>query len=775
MRGIFTVLVLAAFLLSVPATGAAASLVITQPSANETKFAEMRDFYVYGIFSTATGNPGDIRIELYPESACTGDICTGLPMRSIQSHVDPFTGVTNSSQIDWSFVDGITVKGGYVPDIIKEPGGYTDPNNKVVVTNTYYGGLVPGGVTKTYNTTYKNSSGYALQDITAGSYKINVTGLSGSFAGKSVTKTITFGITDTALGTNRPADSKNVRISYAIDHGLRTYFDNFPGYFSDGGSNWTSLKTLAASNNGIEVVNDLSGTTTDVVAVSNNTMFMYNINSESTTYAVEIAPMLKYNLQDGVNTTFLYYGNGEPTLTFNDSQGVPRALTSTLKQFSGNNRIALTHLDVRDPTSTSYENLYDPNDTTWKSVYTDLSGTIGINPGQTFIIYGVAKPIPSTVSSTSIPYWYGIDKRTSQLACTITDAQGNVVSSSTHDVNLNRYYFNYPGSSDPHRKLNSLFEFGAEFTGLNTPGTYTVTLAGRDTTGATVSGATTLFNITVTATPTPPPYGGDNQNNPSSTSRVAVSPGAPAGQPVTFAFTPGQSSGTTAVESVTLTPSRAIGQAECIVQAFTPGASIQLTDRDVAGYQSITVNWISPDAIDHADIAFSLDKAWLTAHHVAPEQVVMLRYTGNQWVELPTTLVNTLDNVFEYRATTKGFSYFAIAGKAGSTVAAGVNGTVSLLPPATDIRADNATLDMGKASPAADATGSPVTTTVSPAVTKAAPPAQPTLVQVFFPQGGIQPVTIIAWAIVIAIIIIAAWLIRRWYIQRQNPALFRKY
>jgi len=472
-------------------------LVITQPSANETQFAEMRDFYVYGKFSPTAANPGDFRIELYPESACTGEICTGLALRSIQSHVDPVSGVTNASQIDWSFVNGKTVSGGYVPDIIKEPGGYTDPNNKVVVTYSYYAGLILGGVTKNYNTTYKNSSGYPLQDLTAGDYKIKVTGLSGDFAARCVTKSITFGITNTALGTNRPTNNKNVRVSYAIGHGLRTYFDSFPGYFSDGGSNWSSFLNLSAPNNGIEVVNDLTGTMIDTVTVANNTMFVYNINSASTTYSVELAPILKYNLADSANTTFLYYANGEPVLTYNDSSGAPQQVTSALKQFSGSSRIALTHLDVRNPNGTSYENLFDPNDTTWKWVYTDLSGTISINQGQSFTIYGVTKPIPSTVSSTSTPYWYAIDNRTSQLVCNITDTYGNLVSTSTHEVNLSRYFNNYPGSRNPYQKFNSLFEFGSEFTTLTLPGTYTVTLTGTDISGTVVTGTSSTVNVTV--------------------------------------------------------------------------------------------------------------------------------------------------------------------------------------------------------------------------------------------------------------------------------------
>ena len=269
----------------IPAVHAANDLAITQPSVNETSFAEMRDFYVYGIFpNSPLATPGDVMIRLFPAASCTGTVCTGLPLRQIQSHVDPVSGTTNRSCLDFSFVNGVTVGGGYVPDIVINPdgSGFTDPNNKVVVTDRYYAGLVLGGVTQTYNTTYKDSSGTTLQNLTAGDYTILVTGLSGTLNGENITENITFGITNTALGTNRPPDNKNARISYAIQHNLRTYFDAFPGYFSDGGSNWSNFVFRAYPNNGIEVVNDLSGTVLDTIAVANNTMFLYNINSAST-------------------------------------------------------------------------------------------------------------------------------------------------------------------------------------------------------------------------------------------------------------------------------------------------------------------------------------------------------------------------------------------------------------------------------------------------------------------------------------------------------------
>ena len=470
-------------------------LVITQPSANETQLAEMRDFYVYGIFNGTVTHPGDVRIEVYP-----GDFVNGTPVRVVQSHVDPLTGITNESVIDSSYPNGSRWGGAMVPDLIKSPGDILDPTNKVVVTSRYYLGLIQGGVTKDFDTSYMNGNGTLLTDLTAGNYTIEVTGLSGTCAGEKVNKTITLGLTDAVLGSFRPDSTKNALIQYGITHNRRSYFDWFPGYFYDPdnpGSMGYRADRRWIPNNGIEVVNDRPGTLIDTTTVANNTMFIYNFNSGAATYYLELASILKYNLADSANTTFLYYTNGEPVLTYNDSSGAPQQVTSALKQFSGDSRLALTRLEVRNPDGTSYENLYDPNDTTWKWVYTNLSGRISINQGQAFTIYGVTKPIPSTVSSTSIPYKYSIDNRTSQLVCNITDTYGNLVSTSTHEVNLSRYFNNYPGSRNPYQKFNSLFEFGSEFTTLTLPGTYTVTLTGTDVSGTVVEGTRSTVNLTV--------------------------------------------------------------------------------------------------------------------------------------------------------------------------------------------------------------------------------------------------------------------------------------
>ncbi|NLC91199.1 MAG: hypothetical protein GX679_05315 [Methanocorpusculum parvum] len=97
---IMLILLLAGAFCIVPA-GADVSLDILQPSAHETVFAEMRDFYVYGTFVN-TGEPADVRVRVY-------DSAGGL-IRTLQSHVDS-TGETSASSVDMSRIPEKTAVG----------------------------------------------------------------------------------------------------------------------------------------------------------------------------------------------------------------------------------------------------------------------------------------------------------------------------------------------------------------------------------------------------------------------------------------------------------------------------------------------------------------------------------------------------------------------------------------------------------------------------------------------------------------------------------------
>ena len=72
------------------------------------------------------------------------------------------------------------------------------------------------------------------------------------------------------------------------------------------------------------------------------------------------------------------------------------------------------------------------------------------------------------------------------------DLQGNIVSTTLHDVNLSRLYT--PGSQT---RFNSLWEFGIEVPGLTAPGRYMVSLSGMDTSGIVIPGTRATIAVNV--------------------------------------------------------------------------------------------------------------------------------------------------------------------------------------------------------------------------------------------------------------------------------------
>ncbi|MDD1724218.1 MAG: hypothetical protein LUQ07_03715 [Methanospirillum sp.] len=470
----------------------APSLVLTQPSDNETNFAEKRDFYVYGVFPDRLEHPGDIRIELLKE-----DNGSERRVRLLESHVDSMNGTTSPDSIETNYSEGLDRGDLMVADLIKEPGGLFDPSNKVVVTHEYYQGMILGGVTKDFDTTYRDENGTLLEDLTAGTYTIIVTGLSGDVSGQVVVKNITFGLTDSLFGTDRPPVNLQNRIAYADVHHLRIDRDWFPGYFLFPGYNNTgySVPKRWNPNNAIESVNDQNGTVIDTPAVANNSLILYNINEKSTTYGVELSAILKYGLEESDNTTFLLYNTGEPSLSYiNASSGTEEQVPGNLTPFPDGSRLALTRAEIY-PDENSGENTYDPwNNTTVMDVDYHISDGITIHAGDTMTLFGVTKPIRSSVNETDIPHRFTINNRIATIRYDIRDEEGDEVYNSTRMVNLSRLF--NQGSPD---RFNSIFEFGHEFTLPDTPGRYILHACGIDMSGNLVSGTDNSVQVTVVA------------------------------------------------------------------------------------------------------------------------------------------------------------------------------------------------------------------------------------------------------------------------------------
>ena len=160
-----------------------------------------------------------------------------------------------------------------------------------------------------------------------------------------------------------------------------------------------------------------------------------------------------------------------------------------------------------------------------------------------------------------------------------------------------------------------------------------------------------------------------------------------------------------------------------------PGIAYQYIDLVPARFEEIT----------GANITFSVPAAWLEEHGFTPGEIVMYHYNGTAWEALPTWVVDNSGSTVTFRATTPGFSLFAITG----------------------IRDESAV------------------TTPTPQTTSSAV-AQPTATQTTAaPAGEPAPEFPLGTGAlaggVILVLIGAGYLIRRWWIIRQNPALFKKY
>jgi len=116
---------------------------IAVPSEKELYFGEKRDFYVIGYFEEGT-KLGNVRIELF-----RGENASGVPIRFIESHVDE-TGVTPDSAIETDYPEGEGWNLNKAPDLVNDPGGFFYPGNKVLVSKTYFGGIILGGATKDF-------------------------------------------------------------------------------------------------------------------------------------------------------------------------------------------------------------------------------------------------------------------------------------------------------------------------------------------------------------------------------------------------------------------------------------------------------------------------------------------------------------------------------------------------------------------------------------------------------------------------------------------------
>lgn len=96
-----------------------------------------------------------------------------------------------------------------------------------------------------------------------------------------------------------------------------------------------------------------------------------------------------------------------------------------------------------------------------------------------------------------------------------------------------------------------------------------------------------------------------------------------------------------------------------------PPAGTSSASSKVYKYIEITAPKITATEFKAATIEFNVDKSWLKDNKLKENEVALFRYSGGQWNKLDTTLVTSGFFTLAYKATTPGFSTFAI----GSTKA----------------------------------------------------------------------------------------------------------
>jgi len=274
-------------------------------------------------------------------------------------------------------------------------------------------------------------------------------------------------------------------------------------------------------------------------------------------------------------------------------------------------------------------------------------------------------------------------------------------------------------------------------------------------------------NVSAIMAPTPTPTSSQNTGSDSGSDRpggsgpssfAVTSPGGTPGNPLIFAFSD-QLSGNAifTIVSVRIIPTRALGPTELVVaNAGTAGAS-QLTGRKTAGIVSIEPVGVNPSSVSEGTITFALAASWLAQNGLKPSDIVLMRYSADQWSELKTTFDRLDGDAYYFTAVTPGFSYFTVAGRTNATTA---------VPQATEV--------------SATAVGEPqlssaVTPEISPAAGMGAVPTTAVPVSMTTPEGSSGIPALAVFSVLAGMVIagVAGFFLWRWWTRRKNPSLFR--
>ncbi|MCT8337481.1 PGF-pre-PGF domain-containing protein [Methanoculleus sp. Afa-1] len=188
---------------------------------------------------------------------------------------------------------------------------------------------------------------------------------------------------------------------------------------------------------------------------------------------------------------------------------------------------------------------------------------------------------------------------------------------------------------------------------------------------------TASVTVTAASTPDPTPDPTQTPTNPGSNSRAYSDGGGDPGPSFFAGICEDLKSGethtfsgidVTSVGSIAITAAdniprllMTVKETGCPNPAEPPGSTYK--------YVEITLSWVNPNQIGGATLTFTLPAKWLDEHGMAPEDVRLMRYVNGGWQILETEVVDEENGKYTFRATTPGFSTFAIAAAPSSLAA----------------------------------------------------------------------------------------------------------
>ncbi|WP_292367048.1 MULTISPECIES: Ig-like domain-containing protein [unclassified Methanoculleus] len=177
--------------------------------------------------------------------------------------------------------------------------------------------------------------------------------------------------------------------------------------------------------------------------------------------------------------------------------------------------------------------------------------------------------------------------------------------------------------------------------------------------------------VTVTAAPTTEPTTEPTPTptNPGSTKRASsdgggwspptisagICEGLKSGETFTFSDITVSSVGSVAITAANNIPKMLVTVKEtgCPTLAEPPGGTYE--------YVEIALSWVNQNDISNGTLTFTVPAKWLEEHDMLPEDVRLMRYVDGGWQILETEVIGEENGNYRFRATTPGFSTFAIA------------------------------------------------------------------------------------------------------------------